>query len=186
MSSAAILRPNQLFAEHPGLETQPDQVVLFEDPLFFGDAIYPAKMHKQKLWLHRASMARYRDNLVARGFKATNRQYEPKAGACVRLFEDLRQRGVSEVTIAEPVDFISEKRLLTAANEVNITLDLRPSPGFLNTRTDNLDWSAGRKRWFMAEFYKSQRRHLNVLMEGDQPRGGQWSFDEDSRKKVPV
>ncbi|MEL6784788.1 MAG: cryptochrome/photolyase family protein, partial [Pseudomonadota bacterium] len=22
-------------------------------------------------------------------------------------------------------------------------------------------------------------------MEGDEPKGGQWSFDEDNRKKVP-
>ncbi|WP_170560199.1 cryptochrome/photolyase family protein [Ruegeria atlantica] len=185
MSSATIILPNQLFAQHPGLVTRPDHVVLFEDPLFFGDAIYPATMHKQKLWLHRASMARYRDDLVAQGFKATICKYAPRAGACMRLFEDLHQRGVSRVLMAEPVDYICEKRLHTAAKSTNITLDLKPSPGFLNTRADNLAWSADHKRWFMAEFYKRQRRRLSILMDGDQPLGGQWSFDEDNRKKVP-
>ena len=37
----------------------------------------------------------------------------------------------------------------------------------------------------MADYYKFQRRRLNVLMEGGEPAGGQWSFDEDNRKKVP-
>ncbi len=38
MSSAVLLLPNQLFAQHPGLAARPEIVVLFEDPLFFGDA----------------------------------------------------------------------------------------------------------------------------------------------------
>ncbi|NOD48119.1 MULTISPECIES: cryptochrome/photolyase family protein [unclassified Ruegeria] len=185
MSTAALLLPNQLFAQHPGLVARPDTVVLFEDPLFFGDACYPAKMHKQKLWLHRASMARYRDSLVARGFDAAIWPFERQSGACLRLFQSLRDRSVSRIVMADPVDFIAEKRLRAAAGKTNITLDILPSPGFLNTQADNLDWSASRKRWFMAEFYKSQRRRLNVLMDGDQPTGGQWSFDEENRKKVP-
>ncbi|NOE27833.1 MULTISPECIES: cryptochrome/photolyase family protein [unclassified Ruegeria] len=185
MSTAALLLPNQLFAQHPGLAARPDTVVLFEDPLFFGDAYYPATMHKQKLWLHRASMARYRDGLVAKGFDAAIWPFERQAGACLRLFQNLRDRGVSRVIMADPVDFIAERRFRAAAGNTDITLDIQPSPGFMNTRADNLDWSAGRKRWFMAEFYKGQRRRLNVLMDSGQPAGGQWSFDEENRKKVP-
>lgn len=185
MPSATIILPNQLFAEHPCVSKQPDQVVLFEDPLFFGDAVYPANMHKQKLWLHRASMTRYHDDLVARGFKASIWRYEQKAGASLRLFEDLHRRGINQVMMAEPVDLICENRLQAAAKATAIKLDFKPSPGFLNTRSDNLAWSAGHNRWFMAEFYKSQRRRMDVLMDGDKPLGGKWSFDEDNRKKVP-
>ncbi len=185
MSAAALLLPNQLFARHPGLVAQPDTAVLFEDPLFFGDAHYPATMHKQKLWLHRASMARYRNGLVAKGLDATIWPFERKPGACLRLFQSLRDRGVSRIVMADPVDFIAERRFRAAASNTEITLDIQPSPGFLNTRADNLNWSAGRKRWLMAEFYKSQRRRLNVLMDSGQPTGGQWSFDQENRKKVP-
>lgn len=185
MSSVTIILPNQLFAEHPGLFEQPDQVVLFEDPLFFGDAVYPANMHKQKLWLHRASMTQYRDDLLARGFKTNIWRYEAKAGASMRLFEDLRRRGIDQAVMAEPVDFTCENRLKAAAEATGIKLDFKPSTGFLNTRSDNQAWSSGRKRWFMAEFYKSQRRRMDVLMEGETPFGGQWSFDADNRKKVP-
>ncbi|WP_170332132.1 cryptochrome/photolyase family protein [Ruegeria arenilitoris] len=185
MSSTTILLPNQLFADHPGLANQPDRVVLFEDPLFFGDAVYPARMHKQKLWLHRASMRRYRDDLVTTGINAEIFAYERRADACLRLFQGLRDDGTCSVTMTDPIDFISEKRLRAAAQETGIALNLLPTPGFLNTRADNLSWFAGRKRWFMAEFYKGQRRRLNVLMEGDQPTGGRWSFDEDNRKKIP-
>ena len=70
MTKAAILLPNQLFADHPALLTPVKHVVLFEDPLFFGDPQYPARMHRQKLWLHRASMARYHQALVKQGMDA--------------------------------------------------------------------------------------------------------------------
>jgi deoxyribodipyrimidine photolyase-related protein len=37
----------------------------------------------------------------------------------------------------------------------------------------------------MGDFYKFQRRRLDILMDGDEPVGGKWSFDDDNRKKVP-
>ncbi|MEM7667617.1 MAG: cryptochrome/photolyase family protein [Pseudomonadota bacterium] len=185
MPSATILLPNQLFTDHPGLADLPNQVILFEDPLFFGDARYPATMHKQKLWLHRASMARYHQKLVSDGYNATIFAYEPRSDACLRLFQGLAADGITHVVMADPVDFTAERRVRAAAQKTGITLDIRPTPGFLNSRADNLAWSEGRKRWFMAEFYKGQRRRMGVLMENDQPKGGQWSFDEDNRKKVP-
>lgn len=185
MSSATVLLPNQLFADHPGLSDTPDKVVLFEDPLFFGDPQYPAKMHKQKLWLHRASMARYHQSLLAEGINSTIMAYDGQADAALRLFQGLASDGITQTVMVEPVDFIAQKRLIHAADRTSITLQFLPSPGFLNTQADNRDWANGRKRWFMAEFYKTQRRRLDVLMEGDQPQGGQWSFDEENRKKVP-
>ncbi|MBO9433171.1 cryptochrome/photolyase family protein [Ruegeria sp. R13_0] len=185
MTFATILLPNQLFADHPGLVAPPDRVVLFEDPLFFGDSRYPARMHKQKLWLHRASMARYQQDLIAKGLNAVVYPYEQRTDACARVFQRLATDGIERAVVADPVDFIAQKRLQRAADTAGITLDIRRTPGFLNTDADNAAWFKGRKRWFMAEFYINQRRRLDVLMDGDQPTGSRWSFDEDNRKKVP-
>ncbi len=39
----------------------------------------------------------------------------------------------------------------------------------------------------MAGFYKVQRQRLGVLVNDDgEPQGGQWSFDEENRKKLPA
>lgn len=183
--TATLMLPNQLFAEHPGLARSPERVVLFEDPLFFGDPRYPATMHKQKLWLHRASMARYHQDLRARGINATIVTYDRRSDACLRLFNQLADDGFMQVVMVDPVDFIAEKRLRKAAHHAGVTLRILPTPGFLNTQAHNRAWAAGRKRWFMAEYYKNQRRRMGILMDDDQPIGGQWSFDEDNRKKVP-
>ena len=37
----------------------------------------------------------------------------------------------------------------------------------------------------MEDFYRWQRKRYGYLMEGDQPVGGQWNFDEDNRLPPP-
>jgi deoxyribodipyrimidine photolyase-related protein len=185
MSCALLVWPHQLFEHHPGLDQDPDRIVLFEDPLFFGDPRYPMRFHKQKLWLHRASMAHYRAALEEMGHDVTVHGYERDAGSIRMLLGNLKGNGIDAVVAADPVDFIAGRRLHEAADSLEMGLDLLPSLGWINTREQNEDWSEGRKRWFMAEYYKAQRRRLDILMNGDEPVGGKWSFDEDNRKKVP-
>ncbi|MEM1388238.1 MAG: cryptochrome/photolyase family protein [Pseudomonadota bacterium] len=185
MAQALLIFPHQLFADHPGLAEAPDRVVLVEEPLFFGDPVYPAVFHKQKLWLHRASLARYQARLEAAGHAVARIAYQRDADLLRGALADLSGAGIETILVADPVDFTLSKRLRAAAEAAQLTLEVLTSPGFINSGADNRDWAQGRKRWFMAEFYKSQRRRLDVMMVGDTPEGGQWSFDEDNRKKVP-
>ncbi|MEL6745482.1 MAG: cryptochrome/photolyase family protein, partial [Pseudomonadota bacterium] len=68
MSKTALIFPHQLFIDHPALEGKPGAIVLLEEPLFFDDARYPAKFHKQKLAYHRTTMTRYAVHLDGEGF----------------------------------------------------------------------------------------------------------------------
>ncbi len=75
-----LILPSQLFAKHPGLKLNPSRVILLEDSLFFGDQRYPMQFHKQKLWLHRASMKRYESELQNKGFEPTGVQQLARRG----------------------------------------------------------------------------------------------------------
>ena len=185
MTTALLIFPHQLFATHPGLAEQPDRVVLIEDPLFFGDRQYPLRFHKQKLWLHRASMKRYASHLEGEGERVDYVEYVEDTPVTKNAVRRLLENGVTRLICADPVDFILEKRLRTYSDESALELHLLESPLFLNGPQQNQEWRASQKRWFMAEFYKAQRRRLDILMEDDAPIGGKWSFDEDNRKKVP-
>ena len=185
MTRVLLVFPHQLFADHPGLDPKPDQVVLLEDPLFFDDPAYPARMHKQKLWLHMASMAQFADRLKAQGHVVQQGKATRDAHLIDTTMQALAQAGCTTLVAADPVDHAAMRRLRRATDAAGLILNLVPSPGFLNTRADNSEWSNGRKRWFMAEFYKHQRTRLDILMENGTPQGGKWSFDEDNRKKVP-
>lgn len=183
-----LIFPNQLFREHPGLKMRPERVILIEDSLFFGDAHNPMKFHKQKLWLHRATMKRYELMLQEKGIATLYFDYEPEAEALRRQLEILKQSQKSaacKIVVADPTDFLLEKRLERFCRQLGVQLEYLPSPGFINQPHENLEYRASKKRWFMGDFYKFQRKRLNILMDGDEPVGGQWSFDEDNRSKVP-
>ncbi len=185
MTSVLLIFPHQLFTDHPALADDPQQTVLIEDSLFFGDAQYPMRFHKQKLWLHRVSMARYRTQLESAGLDVSVADYSAGKDVLAEAISALAGAGVDTLLACDPVDFILEKRLRVQADAHGLELKLYASPMFLNSKGQNQAWRKDQKRWFMAEFYKFQRRRLNVMMDGDTPQGGQWSYDEDNRKKVP-
>lgn len=184
-ASTLLIFPHQLFAEHPGLAASPSRVYLIEDNLFFGDSFHPASFHKQKLWLHRASMKRYGEKLRKAGHSVTYLDHSPGGSALRSLFEKILQRTNEELLVAEVHDFLLEKRLKRLCSLYSKDLQILPTPMFLNDMATNETFRAGKKRWFMADFYKFQRRRLDILMEGDQPAGGEWSYDDQNRKKVP-
>ncbi|MEO0545489.1 MAG: cryptochrome/photolyase family protein [Pseudomonadota bacterium] len=186
MSKAALIFPHQLFIDHPALEGKPGAIVLLEEPLFFDDARYPAKFHKQKLAYHRTTMTRYAVHLDGEGFAVEHVHTRRSEAFLKEEIARLKARGTTELIVADPHDFTVSKRLHEAASEASIPLEIVPSPAFINTPDLNAEYRAGKKRWFMADFYKWQRKRLAIMMdENGEPEGGQWSFDEDNRKKVP-
>ena len=180
-----LIFPHQLFADHPGLQLQPARVILVEDSLFFGDPRYPVAFHKQKLWLHRASMKKYQRLLENGGSEVVYFEYEKGQSTLERLFSG-PLRGTSHLVVTTDVhDFALSSRLLRHCQSGSIDLEVLPSPMFLNDTATNAGYRSGKKRWFMADFYKFQRRRLDILMDGDKPAGGEWSYDDQNRKKVP-
>ena len=183
-----LIFPHQLFEHHPGLRLNPDRVAFIEDSLFFGDERYPLRFHKQKLWLHRATMKRYELALQEQGFETTYLEYESPACDLPQQLSQLCQLKNSKPALfctTHPTDFILEKRLERSCDQLAAKLEYLPNPGFLNSVDENLEYREKRNRWFMADFYKWQRRRLDILMNQDKPVGEKWSFDADNRKKVP-
>ena len=185
MTTVALVFPHQLFINNPVLRAAPKKVLLVEHSLFFGDDQYPMRFHKQKLAYHRATMTSYASLLRNKKLSVELVPYE--GGNCVlsRICQQAVKQGHKRIVVAELNDYALHKRLYQAVADAGIVLDERESPGFINSQKDNRNWREGRKRWFMADFYQWQRKRLDILMGGDKPTGGQWSFDDDNRKKLP-
>ncbi|MFK7893444.1 MAG: cryptochrome/photolyase family protein [Granulosicoccus sp.] len=189
MTEVAFIFPHQLFVDNPVLRNERKKVSpliwLIEDSLFFGDSEYPLGFHKQKLAFHRATMDEYGKYLRKKGWKIERCTWESPVNKLADLCEHLSAGGVTSVRCAEINDYLLKKRLLAACEKATMGLIEEDSPGFLNSTRDNQDYRSSRKRWFMADFYQWQRKRLGILVENDKPVGGQWSFDEDNRKKLP-
>jgi len=185
MKTAGLIFPHQLFAQNPVLKSLPDRIILIEDSLYFGDEQYPAKFHKQKLAYHRATMQSYAEALRSESLKVSYIQYQKEKRTLESHLEDLATEGIKKVIHCELIDHSLEKRLKQAVERLNIKQESLASPCFINVTKENQSWHSGKKKWAMSEFYRWQRLRLNILIEDDKPSGGQWSFDEENRKKLP-
>lgn len=78
-----------------------------------------------------------------------------------------------------------EYRLDAYFKQADIPLSPVDSEHFLTKREDLSELFEGKKTFLMETFYRHMRKKHQVLMEQDQPVGGQWNFDHDNRKKLP-
>ena len=98
----------------------------------------------------------------------------------------IKSKKIKEITSFEIEDKFFEKKFKNFVKKNNLIWNKIKSPMFLNSREEINDYLSQNKRPFMATFYKTTRKILNILMnkEGN-PDGGKWSFDEENRKKLP-
>jgi deoxyribodipyrimidine photolyase-related protein len=71
------------------------------------------------------------------------------------------------------------------AERARLPLTILDDDRFLCPIEQFAGWAKGRKRMVMEDFYRIMRRQTGLLMDGDQPVGGQWNFDQENRKSVP-
>ncbi len=186
MSRPALLVAlgNQLFA--PRHLPPPGNVELFlcED---VGLCTYE-KHHQQKIVLFLSAMRSYRDELRDAGYTVHYHELDDgEASYEDRLARTLDDSGADGLVHFEIEDRAMEQRVHDFADSNGIERRELESPMFMTSRQRFSEFADGQKRLRMAEFYKQQRRCFGILMEdGDSPTGGQWSFDEENRRKLPA
>lgn len=177
---ALLIFPHQLFESNATLATSMDRVLLIEDSLFF----VQYRFHKQKLVLHRASMQAHAEYLRSQGNRV---DYIESAAftTLLAVFESLAEYRVNQAHYIDVVDDWLQQRLEDAGAQCAIALIRHRSPMFL-TEDGLLDAHFSKSATpRMVAFYRDQRRQKDILVESGAPVGGQWSFDEDNRKRLP-
>lgn len=177
----AFVFPHQLFEKNPCLAGSVERVYLVEDDLFFRQY----RFHKKKLVLHRASMKYYQHCLENQGFK-TSYIDSAENSTLADLFVQLKKHGVTKIHLVDPTDYLLLRRVRRFSKKEAIELAIYPSPLFLNAMDElNSRLKKTKSGYLMASFYKEQRKAMDILVDGDEPVGGKWSFDEENRKKLP-
>jgi deoxyribodipyrimidine photolyase-related protein len=175
-----ILFPHQLFQS--AIDTDGTDFYLLEEPLFFTQFHF----HPLKLAYHRATMKMFEAALLAKGKTVHYLEAHQPLADSQQLLQVLAGKEIKEVHVYDVVDDWLERRLVSAAKLAGITIQWHHSPQFLESKKEVLDYSGGKKRLFHADFYKKQRLKHHVLVDNaGQPMGGQWSFDEENRKRYP-
>ena len=140
------------------------------------------KHHKQKLVLILSAMRHFADELRHHGFAVDYVRLDDPANT--RSFTTEVKRAVarhrpSRIAVTEP----GEWRVLEMMKGWGA--EILSDDRFFATPASFAAWAKGRKQLRMEFFYRDMRRLSGLLMEGDDPAGGQWNFDHDNRKSLP-
>ncbi len=135
--------------------------------------------HKQKLALVIANLRQFALEQAERGvdvrYVITDEPY--------RSVLDTVAAETGTMTMMEPAE--RELRADLGALIQLGRLHVLPHEGWLTTSEQFLQGAGERPPWRMDGFYRRVRRETGLLMKGDKPVGGKFSFDVENRKAWP-
>ena len=86
-----------------------------------------------------------------------------------------------KVVMTEPGEWRVRQSLQEACAAAGVALELREDRHFLCSGAEFAAHAQGRKQLRMEYFYREMRRRHRVLMDGDEPAGGEWNYDAENR-----
>ena len=142
--------------------------------------------HKQKIAFVLSAMRHFAEELRAEGISVDYIKLDA-AGNTGSIEGELR-RAVERHRPARVVTTSpGEWRVLSdiKALDLGIPVEIREDDRFFASTGRFAAWAENRKSFRMEFFYREMRRETDLLMEGDEPAGGQWNYDSDNRKRLP-
>jgi deoxyribodipyrimidine photolyase-related protein len=140
--------------------------------------------HQARTALFLSAMRHFRDELAGEGvpvrYRALDR--EGDAGLARALGEDLRALRPALVVMTAAGDHRVESGLRAVCAQAGVPLEIREDDRFLCPTADFERWAQGRASLRLEHFYRRMRQRCGVLMDGGEPRGGRWNFDQENRK----
>jgi deoxyribodipyrimidine photolyase-related protein len=141
--------------------------------------------HKKKIAFLFSAMRHFSKSLEDLNFKLTYIKYDD-VNNTGSLFGEVKKKidnnNFKKIVITMPNEFRLYSEMLEWESELNIPVEIKEDDRFLCTTEDFNTWALERKQLRMEYFYRNMRRKYDILMDGDNPIGGQWNFDSENRK----
>jgi deoxyribodipyrimidine photolyase-related protein len=145
--------------------------------------------HKQKIALILSAMRHFAEELRAEGVHVDYIRLDDPANTGSFSGEVARavsRHRATRLIATEPGEWRVLQAMRGWQDALGIDVELRDDDRFFASRARFLRWAEGRKAYRMEFFYREMRRETGLLMDGDEPVGGQWNFDHDNRKPLPA
>lgn len=157
---------------------------LFADqlgPQFLDDDAQPVLLVEARSVLRRQVFHRQKAHLVLSGLRHRAAELGERATFLqTETYAEALDQVEGPLSVVQPTSRAADALVRGRGIEV-----LDEPRGFATTRADFAGWAQGNRRMLMEDFYRWQRRRLDVLVEGSDPVGGQWNFDHDNREPPP-
>jgi len=184
VTSISLILGDQLNHQHSWY-TEPREDTLFVIAELHEEASY-VPHHAQKICAFFLAMQKFAEPLAAEGHQVLHltlddTQSVDSADELLRLLADFY--GVNRVNYQRP----DEHRLLTQLRALDIPhveVKEHDTEHFLVPFQDLTRHFKPGKAHRMEQFYRKLRKQLNVLMDQEEPLGGQWNYDATNRRKL--
>ena len=140
--------------------------------------------HKARIAIFLSAMRHFRDALREKDFEVDYRLLDDDKNAgdlAGELASAAKRHAPDKLIVVQPGEHRVQQLLQGAAAELDLDFEVREDRHFLCTPEEFAEHAEGRKQLRMEYFYREMRRRYDVLMDGDEPEGGDWNYDEKNR-----
>jgi deoxyribodipyrimidine photolyase-related protein len=184
MSTLRLILGDQLNIQHSWYETVSKETTycMFE---MRQETDY-VKHHIQKVVGFFAAMQEFSRQLISKGHKviylsiddSTNHQCLEK-----NLKFIVASLNISKFEYQSPDEYRLDFQLKTICETLSIPSKQVDSEHFYTDRNELSEFFKGKKQFLMERFYRNMRKKHHILMNGEQPEGGEWNYDKSNRNK---
>ncbi|CAI50069.1 cryptochrome/photolyase-related protein [Natronomonas pharaonis DSM 2160] len=135
--------------------------------------------HPHKLTLVFSAMRHFRDRLREAGYTVDYRRVETFAEGLDAHFAAHPEDHI--VTVRRTAHGATDRLQRLVANRGG-TVEFVADPRFHCSREEFDAWADGDPPYRHESFYRHMRRETGYLMDGDEPVGGEWNFDDENRE----
>lgn len=143
------------------------------------------KHHKKKIAFLFSAMRHFATELEANGYRVRYTKLDDKENTGSfhgEVKRTLQQFDMKQIVVTHPGEYRVLKSMQQWANDFAMPVEILSDDRFLCTPTEFSDWANNRKQLRMEYFYRDMRKKHAILMDGNDPIGGQWNYDAENRK----
>jgi deoxyribodipyrimidine photolyase-related protein len=188
VTSLRIILGDQLSLDIPALDDLDpahDTVLMME---VMDESTY-VRHHKQKIVLVLAAMRHFAEILRQRGLTVDYIKLDSPdntGSLTTEVRRAVARHSPSHIVITEPSEWRVQELVDGWAGLTGKPVEVLSDRRFFASRARFAAWASGRRSWRMEHFYRDMRREHQLLMDGDQPAGGEWNYDQENRKRLPA
>lgn len=143
--------------------------------------------HQHKIVLLFSAMRHFARALKLQGCDVIYIDYDQ---GCASLLDAVQQifgarPELESLLVTEAGEYRLAQQMLTWPELLQKPVQILSDDRFICSHQQFQQWAQGRKQYRMEYFYREMRRYTELLMDGEQPCGGQWNFDAENRDPLP-
>ena len=145
--------------------------------------------HKQKIVLVLSAMRHFADALRKSGVTVDYVRLDKpdnSGSLTTEVQRAVARHRPGRIVVTEPSEWRVQALVEGWASLTGAPIEVRADHRFFASRARFAVWARGRRSWRMEHFYREMRREHGILIEGEQPAGGEWNYDQANRKRLPA